>query len=77
MDFLQEYTEKVFSGEIITGIEIKRMLKILKKDRENEKYIFDDSYSKLRIKFIETFCIQGKAPFYGKTPKMRKIVFSY
>ena len=36
MDFLQEYTEKVFSGEIITGIEIKRMLKILKKDRENE-----------------------------------------
>lgn len=70
MDFLQEYTEKVFSGEIITGIELKRMLKILKKDRESEKYIFDDSYARLRIKFIETFCIQGKAPFYGKTPKL-------
>lgn len=70
MDFLQEYTEKVFSGEIITGIEIKRMLKILKKDRESGKYIFDSSYAELRIKFIETFCIQGKAPFYGKTPKL-------
>lgn len=70
MDFLQEYTEKVFSGEIITGTELKRMLKILKADRESGKYIFDTKYSELRIEFIETFCRQGKAPFYNKTPKL-------
>ena len=70
MDFLQEYTEKVFNGEIIAGTELKRMLKILKADRESGKYIFDTKYSELRIEFIETFCRQGKAPFYNKTPKL-------
>ena len=70
MDFLQKYTEKVFSGEIIAGTELKRMLKILKADRESGKYIFDTKYSELRIEFIETFCRQGKAPFYNKTPKL-------
>lgn len=70
MDFLQEYTEKVFSGEIVAGTELKRMLKILKADRESGKYIFDTKYSELRIEFIETFCRQGKAPFYNKTPKL-------
>lgn len=70
MDFLQEYTEKVFSGEIVAGTELKRMLKMLQADRESGKYIFDTKYSKLRIEFIETFCRQGKAPFYNKTPKL-------
>lgn len=70
MDFLQEYTEKVFSGEIVAGTELKRMLKMLQADRESGKYIFDTKYSDLRIEFIETFCRQGKAPFYNKTPKL-------
>lgn len=70
MDFLQEYTEKVFSGEIVAGTELKRMLKMLQTDRESGKYIFDTKYSELRIEFIETFCRQGKAPFYNKTPKL-------
>ena len=70
MDFLQEYTEKVFSGEIVAGTELKRMLKMLQADRESGKYIFDTKYSELRIEFIETFCRQGKAPFYNKTPKL-------
>ena len=70
MDFLQEYTEKVFSGEIVAGTELKRMLKMLQADRESGKYIFDTKYSELRIEFIETFCRQGKAPFYNQTPKL-------
>ena len=70
MDFLQEYTDKVFSGEIVAGTELKRMLKMLQADRESGKYIFDTKYSELRIEFIETFCRQGKAPFYNKTPKL-------
>ena len=70
MDFLQEYTEKVFSGEIVAGTELKRMLKMLQADRKSGKYIFDTKYSELRIEFIETFCRQGKAPFYNKTPKL-------
>ena len=70
MDFLQEYTEKVFSGEIVAGTELKRMLKMLQADRESGKYIFDTKYSELRIEFIETFCRQGKAPFYNKTTKL-------
>ena len=41
MDFLQEYTEKVFSGEIVAGTELKRMLKMLQADRESGEYIFD------------------------------------
>lgn len=70
MDFLQEYTEKVFSGEIVAGTELKRMLKMLQADRKSGKYIFDTKYSELRIEFIETFCKQGKAPFYNQTPKL-------
>ena len=69
-DYLAEYTEKVLSGEIITGIELKRMLRRLKKDRESDKYIFDDSMAKMRIAFMETFCRQGKKPFYNIPPKL-------
>lgn len=70
MDYLEEYTNKVLSGEIIAGIELKRMLKRLKRDRESGLYIFDDSMAKMRIAFMEQFCRQGKKPFYNMPPKL-------
>jgi phage terminase large subunit-like protein len=70
IDYLEEYTSKVLSGEIITGIEIKKMLRRLKQDRESGKYIFDNRRANMRIDFIEQFCKQGKQPFYNLPPKL-------
>lgn len=68
LDALAEYTQKVFSGEIIAGVEIKKVLRMLQRDRESGKYIFDPSVANMRIAFIQTFCKQSKAPFYNKPP---------
>lgn len=70
IDYLEEYTKKVLSGEIITGIEIKKVLRRLRQDRESGKYIFDNRRVNMRIDFIERFCKQGKKPFYNIPPKL-------
>lgn len=70
LDALQEYTNKVLGGEIVAGVELKRQLKQLQKDRESDKYIFDPKFAEMRIAFIQTFCKQGKQPFYNKTPDL-------
>lgn len=65
IDYLEEYTQKIFNKEIIAGVELKRMLLKLKKEKESGKYIYDNSYANMRIAFMETFCKQRKKPYHG------------
>ena len=65
-NYLLEYFQKIESGEIIVGNELKVVIVDLIKDLDDPKYIFDENPGNLRIEFIETFCKHTKSPFNGK-----------
>lgn len=64
--WLEEYYNKIQSGEIVAGIEIKIALNQLMQDLKNPKYVYDTKDADKRIYFIEHFCKHTKSPFYGK-----------
>lgn len=64
--FLLEYIEKTQSGEILIGQELTQQLKMLQDDMANPAYVFSPKRARWRIRFMEGFCKQTKAPFYGK-----------
>lgn len=65
-NYLLEYFNKIESGEIIIGNELKIILTDLVNDLNDPKYIYDEKPGNLRIEFIETFCKHTKSPFNGK-----------
>jgi phage terminase large subunit-like protein len=65
-NYLLEYYEKINSGEIIVGKELKIVLDGLVKDLHNPRYHFDLKPGNIRINFIETFCKHTKSPFNGE-----------
>ena len=64
--WLEEYYNKIQSGEIIAGIEIKIALNRLMQDLKNPKYAYETKDADKRIYFIEHYCRHTKSPFYGK-----------
>ena len=64
--WLEEYYNKIQSGEIIAGIEIKIALTRLMQDLKNPKYAYETKDADKRIYFIEHYCRHTKSPFYGK-----------
>jgi phage terminase large subunit-like protein len=62
MTFLEEYANKVLSGEIVAGHRIKQVYKILLDKLHNPKgdYVFDEELANKPIEFIETFCKQSQ-----------------
>ena len=62
--YLEQYRNAINSGEIIAGNELKLQLDKLVKDLKNEKYKYDTKEAHLRIKFMETLCLQSKKPYY-------------
>ena len=64
--WLEEYHQKVMSGEIVAGIEIKIALSQLMQDIKDSKYIYDTFDAENRIYFIENFCHHTTSPFYGQ-----------
>ena len=65
MNYLLEYYNKVDSGNIIIGEELRKQLDKLIKDLDNPRYYFDEKPGNIRIEFIETFCKHTKSPFNG------------
>ena len=64
--FLLKYYLKCKNKEIIIGNELLSMLEILKKDLDNDNYIFDTKEAHKRIKFIEAECKHSISPFAGQ-----------
>lgn len=69
-NYLTEYWGEINQGNIIVGIELKLELSKLIKDLNNPKYIYDTKEAHLRIKFMESLCLQNKKPFYKKPLKL-------
>ena len=64
--WLLEYYNKVKSGVIIAGHELKQQLNNLIDDLYSDEFIYINRDSEFRIEFIETFIKHTKSPFYGK-----------
>lgn len=66
MNNLQTYWSMIQSGEVIVGKYLKKEIRNLIRDLDDPSYIYDTRESDKRIKFMETFCLQGKQPYFGK-----------
>lgn len=68
--YLEEYASKVFSGEIIAGAELKKELRKLMTEMEDERYIYDTTDADFRMDFMEHCVLLTKSPFYGKPMRL-------
>lgn len=64
--FLEEYYQKIMSGEIIVGWELKNELTRLMDDLDNDRYIYDTRSADMRMEFMENCVRLTKSPFYGQ-----------
>lgn len=68
--YLEEYHQKIMSGEIIAGYELKDELNKLIDDMESERYIYDTTDADMRMDFMENCVRLTKSPFYGQQMKL-------
>lgn len=64
--FLEEYYQKIMSGEILVGFELKDELQRLIDDLDNDRYIYDTRAADMRMDFMENCVKLTKSPFYGQ-----------
>jgi phage terminase large subunit-like protein len=61
---LEEYRYLIKHREVIVGEWIEKEIDNLYADLQDKQYVYDTREADIRIKFQETLCLQGKAPFY-------------
>ena len=61
--YLLEYRERIESGEIIAGQELRMELTNLAEDFQNEEYFYDTQDAKLRMSFMENCVRLTKSPY--------------
>lgn len=73
MNYVQEYIDKIRSGEIVTSKKVKKLyfniIEPVLKD-EHPKYYFNEKRGEKFIKFAEGFCRQSKGQWLGKKTKL-------
>lgn len=66
MTYLEEYKRMIDSGEVVVGYWMKKAVSNLIEDMSNPLFVYDTTKAHKRIRFMETLCLQGKAPYYMK-----------
>lgn len=66
MTWLEEYTNRCESGEILVGRELWDELDNLREDLNSGQWVYDTRDADLRIDFIQSFVKLTKSPFYGQ-----------
>lgn len=64
--YLKDYYSMIQNNEIVVGHWIKKAVKNLINDLEDERFFYDSTEAHKRIKFEENLCLQSKAPYYMK-----------
>jgi phage terminase large subunit-like protein len=64
MTHLEEYDALIKSGDIIAGHWIKAEVRNLIRDLQDSQFVYDTTEADKRIRFIESLCLQSKAPYY-------------
>lgn len=66
MTYLEQYYEMIVRGEVVVGYWIRKEVENLIDDLSNPAYIYDTTEAHKRIKFMQTYCLQSKHPYFGK-----------
>lgn len=64
--YLVQYYNAIKKGEIIAGRELKIELEKLMIDIDSSTYLYDPTDAHIRLKFMESLCLQSKKPYYMK-----------
>ena len=66
MTCLEEYWRLIETGEVVVGYWIRKQIQNLVQDLKDDRFIYDTTNATKRMKFMETLCLQSKAPYYMK-----------
>ena len=66
MNYLEQYKKLIDDGDVVVGYWIKKEIENLIDDMSNPAYIYDTAEAHKRIKFMQTYCLQSKHPYFGK-----------
>ena len=64
--YLEQYHELIRSGGVVVGYWIRREIENLIADLNDPVYVYDTTEAHKRIRFMQTFCLQSKYPYFGK-----------
>lgn len=64
--YLEQYHDMIRKGDVVVGYWIKREIENLVADLKDPAYIYDTTEAHKRIRFMQTFCLQSKHPYFGK-----------
>lgn len=64
MTYLEEYWSLIKNRDIVVGHWIRQEIKNLVDDLDDARYTYDTDYAHKRIRFMETLCLQSKAPYF-------------
>lgn len=70
MTHLEEYARLIRSGEIVAGYYLRKEVENLVEELEDERFTYDTTEAEKRIRFMETLCLQSKAPYYMQPMKL-------
>jgi len=66
MTYLEEYKYLIDGRHVVAGYWIKKEIENLIFDLQDDQFIYDTAEARKRIKFMQTCCLQSKAPYYMK-----------
>lgn len=64
--YLEQYNDLIKNGDVVAGYWIKKEIQNLVNDLNNPAYIYDTTEAHKRIRFMQTYCLQSKHPYFGK-----------
>ena len=66
MTYLEEYWSLIERREVVVGYWIREAMRNLISELDDPAYIYETGEAHKRIRFMETMCLQSKAPYYMK-----------
>lgn len=66
MTYLEEYNYLIRGRHVIAGYWITKEVDNLIQDLQDGRFIYDTAEAQKRIRFMQTYCLQSKHPYFGK-----------
>lgn len=70
MSCLTDYWDMIQRREVVTGYWLRTEIRNLIDDLDDPRYIYDTKAADKRMRFMETMCLQSKAPYYMQPIKL-------
>lgn len=70
VNYLLEYKRLIDGGDVVVGHYLKKQIRKLVRELEDERFIYDTTEAHKRIRFMESMCLQSKQPYYMQPLKL-------